>query len=116
METEKPDIEAVLDHYAKIYNRSFNLRQVAGTAKITCPFHDDHRPSAVVNLETGRFHCFACDAPSGDSFDIIMGEEGIGFNDAKQWASDNLGFEGGEIRSSPSGGRYRPAFGPDEDD
>jgi putative DNA primase/helicase len=32
-----------------------------------CPFHDDHKPSLSVNIETGLFRCFACDA-SGDVF------------------------------------------------
>lgn len=113
---DKPDIERVLEYYAGAEGRDFILRQAAGTAKIRCPFHDDNRPSAVVNLETGRFHCFACDAPSGDSYDLIMQREGIGFNDAKQWASEHLGYEGGKVHRAPPARRYRPAFGADEDD
>lgn len=27
---------------------------------VTCPYHDDHKPSASFNLNTGLFHCFAC--------------------------------------------------------
>lgn len=33
---------------------------VNGEARCLCPFHDDHSPSASLNLETGLFHCFAC--------------------------------------------------------
>lgn len=32
-----------------------------------CPFHDDTSPSLSVNVETGLFRCFACDA-KGDVF------------------------------------------------
>jgi DNA primase len=114
---EKPDIVRVLDYYAGLTGRDINLRQASGKAKINCPFHDDTHPSAVVNLETERFRCFAnCGAPDGDSYDIIMGQEGIGFNDAKRWARDHIGHEGSEVRTSSSSGRYRPAFGPDDDD
>ena len=32
-----------------------------------CPFHDDKTPSLSVNVQTGLFRCFACDA-KGDVF------------------------------------------------
>ena len=32
-----------------------------------CCFHDDHNPSLSVNVQTGLFHCFSCDA-KGDIF------------------------------------------------
>lgn len=28
--------------------------------EITCPFHEDKRPSCRLNKETGQFHCFSC--------------------------------------------------------
>ncbi len=34
-----------------------------------CCFHDDDHPSLSVNVETGLFHCFSCDA-KGDVFDF----------------------------------------------
>lgn len=34
--------------------------------KIICPFHDDERPSMLVNLEQGRWYCFGCGL-SGDA-------------------------------------------------
>jgi DNA primase len=113
---EKPDIEAVLEYYAGIENRTFIVRQAAGRPKVNCPFHDDDHPSAVLDLENGRFRCYACDAPSGDSIDVIRGREGLGFDDAVQWARDHVGYEGGEVQDPSSHGRYRPAFGADDDD
>ena len=113
---EKPGIVEVLEHYAGLNGRDMHLTQSAGRAKINCPFHDDAHPSAQVNLETERFRCFAnCGAPSGDSYDVIMGCEGIGFSEAQRWARDHIGGEGSQVRSAPSGGRYRPSFQRDDD-
>lgn len=28
--------------------------------EITCPFHEDKRPSCRLNKETGQYHCFSC--------------------------------------------------------
>lgn len=114
-EDDKPDIEIVLSYYAGLEGRDFTLKQTAGKVKISCPFHNDERPSAVVNLETGRFHCFAGCEPSGDSYDVIQQQEGIGFNDAKQWAVDHLDFEGGEVLRRDKSKAYRPSWIRDDD-
>lgn len=29
-------------------------------ALVLCPYHDDHNPSARLNVKTGLFHCFVC--------------------------------------------------------
>ena len=34
----------------------------AGEVSILCPFHEDHKRSASINLQTGLFHCLACEA------------------------------------------------------
>jgi DNA primase len=39
--------------------------------QIICPFHEDHRPSCHVDLESGRFHCFACEA-KGNAFNFVQ--------------------------------------------
>jgi DNA primase len=118
---EKPDLIRVLAHYATQAGKDFDEGSIrsAGQTKIRCPFHDDHNPSAVVNMTTERFRCFACDAPSGDSVDVIEGREGIGFSDAIKWAEDHLGFEGGEVQRAPAKQDhrpYRPSWLHDEDD
>jgi len=43
-----------------------------------CPFHDDHNPSLSVNLETGLYRCFACDA-KGDLFTFYQDWKGVDF-------------------------------------
>lgn len=39
--------------------------------KVTCPFHEDDRPSMLVDLESGRFYCFGCQV-KGDEIDFIQ--------------------------------------------
>lgn len=38
--------------------------------QITCPFHDDNRPSCHIDYESGTFYCFACGV-SGDAFEFV---------------------------------------------
>lgn len=38
--------------------------------QITCPFHDDNRPSCHVDYDDGTFYCFACGV-AGDAFDFV---------------------------------------------
>jgi putative DNA primase/helicase len=42
-----------------------------GNAQALCPFHDDKNPSLSVNLKTGLFKCFGCEA-QGDVFEFYM--------------------------------------------
>lgn len=114
----KPDLAQVLEYYARIEGRKLDLSRVSltGWSKIRCPFHSDDHPSARINLDTGRFRCFACNAPSGDSFDVIMEREGIDFNDARKWATDNLGYEDTEVHQSPAPREYRPSWISNDDD
>lgn len=47
-----------------------------------CPFHDDrHRGNFHVNLDTGAFKCFACDA-HGDLIAFCMQRYGLSFSEA----------------------------------
>jgi DNA primase len=118
MEKEaKPDLQLVLGYYADLLGRDLDLSRVReyGPSKIKCIFHQDRHPSAVINLETGHFRCFACDAPSGDSYDVIMGQERIDLREAKQWAKDHLGYEGGQVRRTPTDRQYKPSWLTDED-
>ncbi len=44
-----------------------------------CPFHDDHKPSLRVRLDTGGFRCMACGACGGDVLAFHMQRYGLGF-------------------------------------
>lgn len=49
--------------------------------KALCCFHDDHHPSLSVNVETGAFRCFACDA-RGDQVAFHMRKYELDFKSA----------------------------------
>lgn len=40
------------------------VKVVGHEARVICPFHDDHTPSASFNIKKGKFYCFACGAKS----------------------------------------------------
>lgn len=68
-----------------------------------CPFHEDRNPSLSVNLKTGLFKCFACDA-QGDVFAFHMRRRGVDFKEALA----HLGRMAGVDVERPSpGGEYR---------
>lgn len=76
-----------------------------GRMKCICPFHDESRPSASVDLDKQRFRCFACQV-QGDAIDIIMQQEGLDFIGAAKFLEENFGIERKKI-SSGSGSRPR---------
>lgn len=43
-----------------------------------CPFHDDHNASLSVNIESGLYRCFSCDA-KGDVFTFYQELTGVDF-------------------------------------
>jgi DNA primase len=96
--SEKHSIEDVIKHYGgKLpYGRN-------GWVKMRCCFHDDSHASAVINLQENVFKCFACDA-QGDTYDIIMQQEGISFVKAKQFAEGISPASGAELRSGRRAG------------
>jgi DNA primase len=55
----------------------------AGGERFTalCPFHDDHRPSLLVDERDGHFHCFGCGAHD-DVIDFVMRRDGVVFVEA----------------------------------
>jgi len=59
------------------------LRPVGRVWMAVCPFHDDHRPSLLLDPEDGHFHCFSgrCGA-HGDVIDLVRRLEGVGFLEA----------------------------------
>ncbi|WP_052700776.1 CHC2 zinc finger domain-containing protein [Methylocucumis oryzae] len=48
-----------------------------------CPFHADNKPGSFrVNLQTGAYRCFACDAAGGDVIAFTMALHGLKFVEA----------------------------------
>ena len=87
MSNEKPPIFPVLEHYGLEATDP-----VSGRAKVLCPFHDESRPSASVDVDKQRFRCFACDI-QGDAIDIIMQQEGLEYTGACEFLEAHFGIE-----------------------
>ncbi|RZU43460.1 CHC2 zinc finger domain-containing protein [Edaphobacter modestus] len=47
-----------------------------------CPFHPDRHPSLRLNVRTGAFRCFVCDARGGDVLAFHRLRTGMGFVEA----------------------------------
>jgi hypothetical protein len=48
-----------------------------------CPFHPSKsKQSFSVNLETGGFYCFGCQAKGGDIVSFVMKRDGVSFQEA----------------------------------
>lgn len=90
--SEKPPIGLVLESY-------YGVRVPTGAhgrAKLQCPHpgHEDRRASASVDHNKNMWRCFAC-GEGGDSWAVIMSEEGVTFPEAKRIAAEH-GWTSGE--------------------
>ncbi|WP_295885434.1 CHC2 zinc finger domain-containing protein [uncultured Thiohalocapsa sp.] len=68
---------------------------------IRCPFHEDPTPSFGVNLRTGAFRCFGCDANGGSIIDFAMMADGLSFDDACAALADRYHVEPGTAQAAP---------------
>ncbi|MGZ8241298.1 MAG: CHC2 zinc finger domain-containing protein [Methylobacter sp.] len=58
-----------------------------------CPFHADNKPGSFrVNLQSGAFLCFACDAKGSDIIAFTMTLHGLNFHDALSQLSSEWGL------------------------
>lgn len=99
MTCEQP-IGPVLEHYG-----ARKPRDGRGWTKIVCPFHDDTTASASVSTELNAFNCFACGV-KGDTYSIIMIQEGATFSEAVKIAEGITGLGSTALRAvrKPRGG------------
>lgn len=78
-----------------------------GWQKTLCVLHDERQPSATVNLEAGKWSCFA-GCGHGDVYDLIGIHEGLPeFPDQKAYA-DERGWLQEERGPEPSPMNPRP--------
>lgn len=64
-----------------IVSRHVDLKREGSEHKGICPFHEDDKPSLMVNEKKGIYKCFACDA-GGDSINFLMRLKGVSFREA----------------------------------
>jgi len=62
------------------------------TYKCLCPFHNDTRPSLVLDRHYQNFRCWACDT-RGDVFDFVMKFEKVTFPEALQILAQRAGIK-----------------------
>ena len=57
-----------------------------------CPFHNDRKPGSFkINLITGAYKCFSCDASGGDIIDFVRALHGLSFVEALKKLSEEWG-------------------------
>lgn len=57
-----------------------------------CPFHNDHKPSFGINLETGCFNCFSC-SEKGNILEFISKYKNISISEAKLFLQENYNID-----------------------
>ncbi len=77
------DIVEVVSDYVKL------KRSGSGFSGL-CPYHNEKTPSFNVNPGLGIYKCFGC-GESGDVFQFVMDQEGIGFTEAVRQLADRYG-------------------------
>ncbi len=77
---------------ADVISRYRPLVKAGKNFKALCPFHDDHSPSLVVNIEQNFAWCFACQN-GGNSFVIVQKIEGCSFPEAVKIVGDIGGVD-----------------------
>lgn len=94
-QAQKIDLDGVLD-YEWIYAAEIQKAKIDGDRLIgLCPFHEDSKPSLSVDLKTGMYHCFACNA-EGNYVGFVAEKYGLSTKDAyKKILADN-GLETGK--------------------
>ena len=97
----------VLSHYQIDHNAA----KVQDT--LSCPFHDDERPSCSIHKEKGIFRCFGCDI-SGNVLDFVCEMEGLDPDNATELAegaqiaiADILGKQVGDFGRKPKASAVR---------
>jgi DNA primase len=98
---------------AIVFDR-YGLRYPSARGKILCPAHSEDRPSAVVDMVTGKWRCFACHV-KGDALDLIQLKEGVSFSEATAIAEGLLNESGGSLRSGTGGQSSAGLFGSTRD-
>jgi DNA primase len=78
------------------------LRPAGPTFKGLCPFHDDSRPSLVVDPRRQSFRCWPC-GKHGDVIDFVLEQERITFPEALELLARRAGISFKKGSSSPHG-------------
>lgn len=78
------DIVSIIGEYRPVHSEGSKY-------KTLCPFHDDHKPSMVIDPKFQNFKCWACSA-QGDVFTFVQEMEKISFVEAKERLAERAGI------------------------
>ncbi|NCA94252.1 MAG: hypothetical protein EOM84_03645, partial [Sphingobacteriia bacterium] len=85
-------------------------RKDGWTQNVKCLFHDpDTDGSFGVNLKTGGFRCFACDAQGGSVLDFVMLRDGLDLDGARAELAERYRIEPGTTTTTTPPRRPAPA-------
>lgn len=74
-----------------VIGTQLELRRQGRNYVALCPWHDDRRPSMMVNQERQTWRCWVCDI-GGDAFSYVMKRDGVSFPEALQILADRAGI------------------------
>ena len=77
---------------------SLELRRQGRNYVARCPWHDDRRPSMMINVERQTWRCWVCDI-GGDAFSFVMRRDGVSFPEAMRILAERAGIE---IQATPT--------------
>jgi len=77
-----------------------SLQPAGGKYKGLCPFHNDHRPSFVVDPQWQNYRCWAC-GKFGDVFSFVQEKERVDFLEARELLARRAGISLEKAPDSP---------------
>ncbi len=64
-------------------------------ANFSCPFHQDERPSAYMNMESSAWFCWSCKNRGKNAISFVAKVQVISYTEAELWLHELYGFEEG---------------------
>jgi DNA primase len=102
------EVKSRIDLVDLISSYGVAVKQLGGSVKACCPFHNEKTPSFHINQAKGFYHCFGC-GESGDAIKFVQKQEGLSFIDAVRKLAGQCGLVL-EERADPEAGRRKRLF------
>lgn len=74
-----------------VVGSQMELRRQGANFVARCPWHDDRRPSLMVNTARQTWRCWVCDI-GGDVFSFVMKRDGVSFPEALRMLAEQAGI------------------------
>ena len=93
----KEQVRSAVD-IVDVVGQQLELRRQGRNYVARCPWHDDRRPSLVINPERQTWRCWVCDI-GGDIFSYVMQRDGLSFPEALQLLGEMAGIPVEQMRA-----------------